>query len=98
MKHTPAPWKLVLTERGTAIWGGPELQTEVCILEGVDESTQADARLIATAPDLLAKLEEIYEWLDDIGDGAPDASSTQKRALNESGEIRTILEAIGVEL
>jgi hypothetical protein len=37
-------------------------------------------------------LGELREWLDDIGDGAPDSSPTQKRALNEATQIGALLE------
>jgi|SRR6478672_11635845 hypothetical protein len=37
-------------------------------------------------------LGELRDWLDDIGDGAPDSSPTQKRALNEAAQIGALLE------
>lgn len=42
--------------------------------------------------DMRKKLKDLYEWLDGIGDGAPDASPIQKRALNEAAEIGRLLE------
>jgi hypothetical protein len=37
-------------------------------------------------------LGELRDWLDDIGDGAPDSSPTRKRALNEAAQIGALLE------
>jgi len=38
------------------------------------------------------KAHRLRDWLDDIGDGAPDSSPTQKRALNEAAQIGALLE------
>ena len=55
-KHTPGPWDLNETQRGTYIYQGG---TENCIAEiyaDVNEDQAANARLIAAAPELLEAL------------------------------------------
>jgi hypothetical protein len=58
------------------------------------DEDRANAHLIAAAPEMYRKLEEIWQWLDNIGDGAPDSSPTAKKALNEAAEIRELLDRI----
>ena len=72
---------------------GPEWDPEGCEAYRVGTTkNKVHACLLALSPEMYAKLEELYEWLDDIGDGAPDASPTAKRALTEAGEIKRLLE------
>lgn len=56
-KHTPGPWKAEIH----CVWGGPNLDRYVAATgTGIGEQEQqANARLIAAAPDLLAALEAI---------------------------------------
>lgn len=61
------------------------------VAPGIDEFDEAWTMAAAEHFVMKEKLKELYEWLDDIGDGAPDASQTQKRALNEAAEIRSLL-------
>jgi len=59
MKHTPAPWHVALNDRGTAneIWS---YDGWVATLQPrIDDEEDANARLIAAAPELLAALEQI---------------------------------------
>ncbi len=76
VKHTPGPWiikgtnkNLVYSKKGliAEVWGGTK--------GGVSKATEANARLIAAAPDLLAALEEIWDcrFSGNAGDmGVPD--------------------------
>ena len=65
--HTPGPWKAVdafvennpnrwMVARGG--WGGPNIAD-------CGPGAEADARLIAAAPELLATLRELVEWVTD---------------------------------
>ena len=51
-KHTPGPWRTSGTQ-SFYVFAGDEVVT--------NGSTQANARLIAAAPDLLAALESLFE-------------------------------------
>ena len=70
IKHTPGPWyaekKNVHTGSvATCHWDGEDWW-EVYSLNWADGSAEANARLIAAAPDLLEALEEALEdWGDD---------------------------------
>ncbi len=58
-KHTPGPWEVSHTDQCTYVGA-----TEMCIAEIFDESEgsyEANARLIAAAPELLAALRTIHE-------------------------------------
>lgn len=69
MKHTPGPWKIM---RASDYTGDPE-HTAIMSIEAANGKTvyytesgyfvpvEADARLIAAAPELLAALELCYE-------------------------------------
>lgn len=61
MKHTPGPWQAPFSSY--VIGGG----TKICQLKGVyidNPNRDADARLIASAPDLLDVLERVVEYYD----------------------------------
>jgi hypothetical protein len=68
-------------------------------LEQSFDSLQASAkaaceemdRLREDKKELVTKLADLYDWLDDIGDGAPDAGQTARKAMNEAAEIRELL-------
>ncbi len=58
MKHTPAPW----TSNKVGVVYGPS-ESIVCFLRGYygSEEAEANAKLIAAAPDLLDSLRILYE-------------------------------------
>lgn len=74
-KHTPGPWRAVDTRDGGGQWGavyaGPN-----CICGGMRE---ADARLIAAAPELLAALERLTSYAADIHSESDDGVLTPMR-------------------
>lgn len=55
-KHTPGPWSVAHRAKGLAI-NGP--RSQVAVIGFLDEQAQADAALIAAAPDLLLCLVQI---------------------------------------
>ena len=64
--HTPGPWTVDYTDYNLRIYSGDLLiaevngSTEHIKVRGLDEeTTEANARLIAAAPDLLATLEQV---------------------------------------
>lgn len=73
MSHTKGPWNCI---RASA--GGREIITsdvspvDVCVLSRSNKSPEeinANALLIAAAPELLEALEELYHLIDDAHDG-----------------------------
>lgn len=76
-KHTPGPWY----SKGSVIGAKPRLViahvSSVC--EEVDE--QANARLIAAAPDLLETLRDIVGMLTDANDMRADALHAARTAI-----------------
>jgi hypothetical protein len=69
-KHTPAPWKTwpsIHNGQTYIVKGDYTSKDNGCIAHA---DTEANARLIAAAPDLLAALEAISNpWLDDFSRG-----------------------------
>jgi len=57
-KYTPGPWKAEIS----CVWGGKSKNTYVAATQtGLDEEEQkANARLIASAPELLGALKSLY--------------------------------------
>jgi hypothetical protein len=67
-KHTPGPWAVDYSDDGPLIYTGELLiasvsgSTEHIEVQGLDEqTTEANASLIAAAPDLLAALEQLLD-------------------------------------
>lgn len=65
-QHTPGPWFLPVENAGsagTSVWArGGDVRVADCNSAGISlPGRQADARLIAAAPDLLAELERQIE-------------------------------------
>jgi hypothetical protein len=61
-KHTPGPWKRCVGSGAVEIRGGPVgnlTHPRVCRVLRTDPNCDANARLIAAAPDLLAALERL---------------------------------------
>ena len=67
-EHTPGPWKYGVRRDGS-MWlslGNPEKGPHY---QGDLVASEADARLIAAAPDLLAACEVVVAFLDRLEDG-----------------------------
>jgi hypothetical protein len=58
MNHTPGPWNLDTVR--DLVFHSPEWS------DTADDQTEADARLIAAAPDLLAALEDALSYIEDV--------------------------------
>ena len=72
-KHTPGPWHLGMDEDGKyfALAGGNESRTKSIMIARFDggsnkgrsvDEANANARLMAAAPDLLEALEQVERW------------------------------------
>jgi len=84
MTHTPGPWNLITTEFA----GGPATKVEgICIVFGHGKIPDANARLIAAAPELLAALKGIIECDGRWPDGTSDnAMNTARAAIAKAKE------------
>ncbi len=79
-KHTPGPWRIVGADGyATAIWG-PEAQD---VVPETAPMNQANARLIAAAPDMFAalKLAEAFIALQGKGFGYDEAIESIRAAI-----------------
>ena len=68
-EHTPGPWRAFRGDRLTAHaddWCASAGPTMICSGIGFNDEAEANARLIAAAPDLLAALEEALSELETI--------------------------------
>lgn len=67
-KHTPGPWSFEMQEFGAVIVSdGSSIATAFAskVISGAELPMEANARLIAAAPDLLEALKELVEAFDD---------------------------------
>lgn len=67
MAHTPGPWVVVQHPDGWTIQNRAT-GAGACVASQYGDSNEANARLIAAAPDLLAALKDAVNWLDDFDD------------------------------
>lgn len=80
-KFTPGPWRLTMEDgRHPIVQRGTEGGFQVCGMS--DEKEDADAHLIAAAPDLYEALSEMVRvyWADGDGIDPPPACITQALA------------------
>lgn len=87
--HTPGPWEL--SEGNTSIWGISPLNARVRLaniqkhspMNGID--WEANARLIAAAPEMLAALHEARAYIDtviELDGSVNDENGAMLRMLN----------------
>ena len=94
-KHTPGPWRSEPCYRsGYTVWGGTDA-VPVCVVDTQDDEgrfgtikNEADARLIAAAPDLLSFAKLVLRGLESgvvrakpVIDVDPDAEQVDMRPL-----------------
>ena len=61
-KHTPGPWEFTVDQRGNGAIGAPHPELGSILIAGLPHIAvefEANGRLIATAPDMLAALHHI---------------------------------------
>lgn len=104
MKHTPGPWKTELnhsrsySSEDDGVWevnapdpDGPFGEQNVAILDVKgDVETEANARLIAAAPNLLEVVKYLHWWIEEGGASKPISLSG---LMDDNGE-RTIADAV----
>jgi hypothetical protein len=66
MSHTPGPWKLIASNIKQWIVTGKDGAYDIAIVRNIceQEDNHANANLIAAAPDLLRRLEDLCEGLE----------------------------------
>jgi hypothetical protein len=92
-KHTPGPWEcenydnklFVIADHMT---GSPA----VCRILGSDATVNADANLIAAAPDLLAALQNVMSW---IRNWSPDFTEDEDWDDDRNAALAAIAKAEG---
>lgn len=85
-QHTPGPWKL--SEGDTALWGTSPLRARVRLaniirhapMNGID--SEANARLIAAAPELLEALQGLLRVIDAEQEACGIYKAHREQAVN----------------
>ena len=88
MTHTPGPWYAIcrmveVDDHADICTTNPDLFEQGHLAPSIEEQ-QANARLIAAAPDMLAMLQEVADYLDcyadviDGDDGQPEANEAMR--------------------
>ena len=67
-QHTPGPWEIDFGYNRIINFIGPCVPDQYAGSAWL-EVTEADARLIAAAPDLLEALQSVWLWMEDQADG-----------------------------
>lgn len=92
MKHTPGPWTLMddttFSTLGDKRIIGANRISPAIVFGGLGAETDANARLIAASPELLATLKDLYRILLDGMQGDYDTM------LDSLGRARKIIEAV----
>jgi hypothetical protein len=78
--HTPAPWKVVSLDPGFQIRGG-EADLPIAEVWITGAGTEANARLIAAAPDLADALQGLLHALESAVHGQIDIRAAEARAV-----------------
>ena len=105
-KHTPGPWRLEKHPEWSQYYGNivgsygigagniENIRTiSVQLKHGTDEETEANARLIAAAPDLLAALQAAQELLEHIEEHGADQMRETMFAAETEAEIQAAIAA-----
>lgn len=95
LKHTPAPW----TAKGGYVWSNPIGSNLVanCNKLGEQEVAEADAKLIAAAPELLEALQHAETEMRYAGWAAFDSENVARKSTYDQILI-AIAKATGKEL
>ena len=76
-KHTRGPWRS--HGAGGEIHGNSRIVATMTWCSGMGDEDEANARLVAAAPDMLAALESVLDWYD-VGDGFVPGSCFEQAA------------------
>lgn len=66
-KHTPGPWTAGKFQ-DTGLNNQISVHPAICTAYGAKEEAEANARLIAAAPEMLAALQEVQIYVDNFGE------------------------------
>ena len=91
IKHTPGPWELRQSSRGYWFIDHEHGGESYTLTKLEDLTSEADARLIAAAPDLHAALQLCYEYLDGIPESAAGGDD---EAVRLARIAKTVLNSI----
>lgn len=95
-KHTPGPWHVIERANGQAFSIGCQVQTKgnfittryiANVTDGATPQAEADARLIAAAPEMLKALEMVVAWDDDPVGNALDIGAIKAAIKASKGEV-----------
>ena len=78
-QHTPGPWFIVSDEPDCVSTAGHRALMELQDDDYIDCNSEANARLIAAAPDLLEALEMLVRW-DETGEPVSNLCFAQARS------------------
>lgn len=83
-EHTPGPWRVGDREPYVEIWG-PMLMNAYPVLASMEaEPREANARLIAAAPDLLAALPDLFHVISWLENGCDPRSAVKELRIYQS--------------
>ena len=85
-KHTLAPWKVIEAHRGYIIEATDYAYDVAVVRTAGNHDNEANAQLIAAAPDLLEALKALLEAVDDVSDdfGWPLATDKARAAIDKA--------------
>ena len=98
MGPTPGPWNVEECRYGFAVYastGDAVVKTEDAEGRYGAIDNEADARLIAAAPELLAALEEMEKWASSLHDGYPPSTASIAAAASREAARAAIAKATG---
>lgn len=94
-KHTPGPWRVSaapltpdVSTRWIEVYSVDPCDDVASVTGGNLKTAQANARLIAAAPDLLAALEEILRIHSQAGGSIPGIGRAAREAIAKAGGAR----------
>jgi hypothetical protein len=86
MSHTPGPWEPLTDRHCELLIFAPSAEEFVCGVTVFLPDAEANARLIAAAPDLLVSLKEMLEvWEEDPAYGAMHAEKARAAIAKAEG-------------
>ena len=92
MKHTPGPWVCQTQANGSSIRHPVILSDDgaVATAQWCDntQKTNANARLIAAAPELLEALQAFIKYADDVNDDSPELGRARAAIAKSTGQSK----------
>lgn len=93
MKHTPGPWSVGTRKPYVEVWGPMRMNASPILASMESEPREANARLMAAAPDLYRALDELAGFVSDqFGDQKSDDGWKTEEARDAWMKARAVLE------